>query len=92
LRSDRGAIWENFIILEIIKKYKNSRELASFYFWRTYTQQEVDFVIKKDGKLQALEIKYNPNKKAKIPQSFLLSYPKTSFTIINSENWIENVL
>lgn len=89
LRNDRGAIWENFIILEIIKKYKNHRNLASFYFWRTYTQQEVDFIIKKDGKLQAMEIKYNPNKKAKIPQSFILAYPGTKFNVLNSENWME---
>jgi predicted AAA+ superfamily ATPase len=92
LRNDRGAIWENFIILELMKNHKNVRNLASFYFWRTYTQQEIDLIIKQDGKLEAFEIKFNPKKKAKIPESFLANYPNTGFSLINQENWVEFVL
>ncbi len=90
-RSDKGAIWENFVILELLKKYRNSRTLASFYFWRTYTQQEIDLIIQKDEILECFEIKTSSRKKANLPPSFKESYPNHTFKVINKENWLEFV-
>ena len=49
LRTDKGALWENFLISERIKQIEYKQSLARIYFWRTKQQQEVDFVEEKDG-------------------------------------------
>lgn len=61
MRNDTGALWENFCIVELMKKKANSRLFTNNYFWRTYSQQEVDFIEEYDGKLHAYEFKYNHN-------------------------------
>lgn len=89
LRADRGAIWENFLIMEFVKKYRNFGRKNSFYFWRTYTQQEIDLIIQEDNLLHAFEFKWNDRKKAKLPNSFANTYPKHTFQVINRDNWLE---
>ncbi|MBI5399596.1 ATP-binding protein [Candidatus Saganbacteria bacterium] len=51
-----GLLFEHFIILEIIShlQYQAGTEL---FYWRTRQGEEVDLVIKKGGRLIALEIK-----------------------------------
>jgi len=53
----RGALFENFVVLEILKKELNAGNLASLYYWRDNHQNEVDLLQEKDGKLIAYEIK-----------------------------------
>jgi predicted AAA+ superfamily ATPase len=91
LRTDKWWLWENFCITERLKHLKNSRILVNYYFWRTYWQQEIDYLEEKDGKLYAFEFKLNSNKKAKIPKSFQESYPNSEFQIINRENFLNFV-
>ena len=45
LRNDVGALWENFVVMELLKKYEYEHRYANFYFWRTYDQKELDLVI-----------------------------------------------
>jgi len=45
LRNDVGAFWENFVVMELLKKYEYEHHYANFYFWRTYDQKELDLVI-----------------------------------------------
>lgn len=89
LRNDKGSLWENFAVMEFIKKYRNSREMATFYFWRTYTQQEVDLVIKKNANLSAYEFKWTGKKKTQVPSTFKRFYPGTPFEVVTKDNWIE---
>ncbi len=86
IRNDRGALWENFCIMERIKRNSNNRVFANYYFWRTYTQKEVDYIEERDGKLFAFEFKWNADKK-KIPQEFLNTYGDSEFETINRENY-----
>ena len=53
---------ENFWIGERMKFLKNNRILANSYFWRTYDQQEIDYIEESNGVLKAFEIKWNKNK------------------------------
>lgn len=54
----KGHMVETFIVNEIIKSYKNNNDKsASFYFYRTYDQKEIDFIILKNGELMLLECK-----------------------------------
>lgn len=91
LRTDAGILWENFCIVELIKKTNNQRKFANNYFWRTYDQQEVDFIEEYDGVLHAYEFKYSPNQRVKIPKIFMDTY-HPEFHTINKENWFEYLL
>ena len=87
LRNDVGEMWENFCIAERLKKIKNENIQASTYFWRTYDQQEIDYIEEKDGNFLALECKWSKNKSAKIPKIFMETYPNTTFDTLNPETW-----
>ena len=92
LRNDLGALWENFLITERIKKNAYENAYASPYFWRNYYGQEVDYVEAIQGNLHAFEFKWNDRKKAKIPSAFKESYPGATFELINGKNFDEFVL
>ncbi|SHJ76791.1 hypothetical protein SAMN05444280_12920 [Tangfeifania diversioriginum] len=78
LRTDKGALWENFLISERIKQIEYKESLARTYFWRTRQQQEVDFVEEYEGKIFGYEFKWNKKKIQKLPKTFTKAY--------NSEN------
>lgn len=88
-RNDIGILWENYIISERIKYQKYTQMLVYNYFWRTYDQQEIDWIEDRGGKLHAYEFKWNSRKKAKVPKIFTTTYPNTTFEVINSDNYLE---
>jgi uncharacterized protein len=95
MRTDIGALWENFCVVEKVKKnyYENNdSNPANMYFWRTYDQAEIDLVEEKNGQFDASECKFSPNKKAKIPIEFARSYNPHTFTVIHSENFVDFLL
>jgi len=87
IRNDIGALWENYIISERIKYQKYNRMLVYNYFWRTYDQQEIDWIEDRGGILHGYEFKWNPNKKAKEPLAWKNAYPNSIFEVINRENY-----
>ena len=91
-RTDVGALWENFVISERMKKLSYESRLCSCYFWRTQQQQEIDLLEEEDGQLQTFEFKWNTKKKdVKAPDTFLKTYPSATFTVITPDN-IEEIL
>jgi hypothetical protein len=88
-RRDIGILWENYIVGERVKHQKYSNMLVYNYFWRTYDQQEIDWVEDRESKLHAFEFKWNPKKKASIPKIFKETYPGSEFKIIHQENYFE---
>lgn len=91
LRTDMGALWENFLISERLKHNVYGWNYAQMYFWRTQTQQEVDYVEECDGKLSTFEFKWNPKAKACLPKLFAKTYPGSTFEVITPESY-ENFL
>ncbi len=89
LRSDRGALWENFVIVERMKKRHYGEISAQHFFWRTYQQAEVDLVENRNGALFAYEIKYAEKKAKKAPKSWISAYPEASWETINGGNYLE---
>jgi uncharacterized protein len=87
LRNDLGSLWENYLISERIKRNKYLKENVEYYFWRNYSQQEVDLIEIRDGKIHAFEFKYSPDKKVKIPAAFSTTYPEASFERIARDNY-----
>ncbi len=89
LRNDMGQLWENYIISERLKYQKYNRKVVNNYFWRTYDQQELDWLEEREGKLYGYEFKWNARKKAKAPKGWETNYPESEFKVINPENYLE---
>lgn len=53
----RGALFENMVILEILKQRLNAGKPANLYFWRDQTGNEIDLLIEHKGMLTPIEIK-----------------------------------
>lgn len=92
LRSDVGALWENFMISERFKMNQNADIDRSAYFWRTHQGQEMDYLeMKEDGKISAYEIKWQ-NEKAKMPKIFAATYPDSEYQLVNRFNFMDFVV
>ena len=87
LRTDVGALWENWLVSERMKRLSYIQSFARSYFWRTRTQSEIDYLEEQDGQINAFEFKWNPQKKARLPQPFASAYPNASYTVISRENY-----
>lgn len=107
-RRDTGALWENFLVSERMKKLEydcwlgekstpeksGSEKSASgtrphTWFWRTVSQQEIDYIEERNGTISAWEFKWNSGmgsiKKYKKPQKFFEAYPGSSFTLLTPD-------
>lgn len=87
LRPDVGQLWENFLVAERIKKQHYSSVPANYYFWRNYSQAEVDWIEKTDKALKAFEFKWRKSKFS-TPKTFLENY-KTKARLVSRENYRE---
>ncbi len=89
-RDDIGGLWENYLFIERLKKRSYHRLHANHYFWRTYSQQEIDYIEERAGKLFAYEFKWK-NSNLKKPTLFLQNYPNAEFYVITKDNYSEFV-
>lgn len=93
LRQDTAALWENFIISERIKANQYSSRYANSYFWRTTTQQEIDYIEECDGQFSLFEMKWNPRRSnTKFPASFESAYDVKKKFVVTPEHWIEYLI
>jgi len=58
LRTDKGALFENFFVIERLKYLRNNGLGANTYFWRTNDQKEIDYVEERDGTLAGFECSF----------------------------------
>lgn len=91
LRDDIGMLWENYLIMERIKKQNYVGPKANNYFWRTYDQKEIDWVEEGGGKLYGYEFSWGA-KKNKPPKGWLENYPEAEYTAINRENFLDFII
>jgi len=92
LRNDVGDLWENYLASERIKKQNYQKTKTNNYFWRTYDQQELDWLEEKATALAGFEFKWNENKKTKIPTAFAKAYPEATFEVINKSNYLDFIM
>ena len=95
LRDDRtvGGLWENFCIIERIKKLKNEGKTAKHYFWRTSepSSKEYDLIEEVNGELTVFEIKWGQsgvNKIKKYP-IFFDNYKGSELNVISKDNFMD---
>lgn len=92
-RTDAGALWENFIIAERLKRNSYNGSIAQYWFWRTQQQKEIDYLEEENGQLNAYEFKWNDKKaNVRVPESFSKAYPDATFHIITPKNADEFLL
>ena len=92
-RNDVGALWENFVIVERLKRNSYSGSFAQNWFWRTQQQKEIDYLEEENGELKAYEFKWNDKKSGtRIPSIFAKAYPDATYQIITPKNVDEFLL
>jgi len=89
LRTDAGALWENFLVSERTKWLANHQYFANRYFWRTTQQQEIDYLEEKNGILSAFEFKWNAMAQASFPKTFLSAYDNVETAVITPDNYLD---
>lgn len=87
LRTDAGDLWENYLVIERMKRQEYLRETANNYFWRTYTRKELDLVEEQNGQLHGYEIKWG-DARPKPPKEWLDAYPQATWSLINKNNYL----
>lgn len=92
LRSDKGALWENYLINERIKLLKYHQRQANQYFWRTTQQQEIDYIEEENGTFALYEFKFNPKVKVRFSQTFLQNYDVIKTESVHTENYFDFVI
>jgi predicted AAA+ superfamily ATPase len=89
LRNDIGQLWENYMISERVKFQSYTGMIVNNYFWRTYDQQEIDWVEERGGKLHGYEFNWGTKKKPREPGAWKGNYPEATFEVINPDNYPE---
>ena len=90
-RNDIGALWENFIVSERLKRRAYAGIYGTCHFWRTYAGQEIDYVEERDGGVFGYECKWSPARRVKPPRAWLDSYPEASFALVTPDNYLDFV-
>ena len=87
LRTDKGVLWENYLVSERTKFLHYNGFTANRYFWRTQQQQEIDYLEDINGMLHAYEFKWSKDAKSKLPTTFSEIYPNNSYKLITTGNY-----
>lgn len=88
-RNDIGELWENYLVSERLKKQAYKKLKRVNYFWRTYDQQELDWVETEADSLSGFEFKWSKTRKSKIPTAFGKAYPDATFEQITPQNYLD---
>lgn len=91
IRNDMGCLWENFLIMERLKKQSYKKISSNNFFWRTWEQHEVDFLEERDGFLFGFEFKWG-KKKTSAPKQWIETYPEAEYQIVSIENYKKFIL
>jgi len=83
-RNDIGQLWENFLMIERMKKNSYT------HFSTNYDRKEIDLIEENSGKLFGFEFKWK-EKKTKPPKIWLDTYENATFEVVNKENYLDFV-
>lgn len=87
LRDDKGNLWENFLIVERMKRNSYTQLFPpTSHFWRLYSGSEIDYIEQSEKSLAGFEIKWS--KTSHIPKTWAQKYPKASYSLVTRANWI----
>lgn len=76
-RQDAGAVFENMMVMEVIKHRFNQGKEDGVFFYRDSNQNEVDILLKQEGEITAIEVK-----------SSMTYHPSFEKTLRHQPEWI----
>jgi hypothetical protein len=89
VRSDVGALWENFVIMERLKSLAYQRQSSQPHFWRSYQGAEVDYLEIEGSAIKAFEIKYGATPSlSRGAKTFQDAY-SVPVQLVNRENYLD---
>ncbi|MBI2634056.1 ATP-binding protein [Candidatus Peregrinibacteria bacterium] len=90
LRTDTGALFENFVFLEMYSRdfYREK----DFHFWRTTNQTEIDFIVEEGGHLRAIETKWQKSAAPKSFVTFKSYYPESATELVTPKVFLSVAL
>lgn len=91
IRTDGGAIFENFVVVEMLKKEANKPQKTNFYFWRTYEHKEIDLITEKNNIITVYEVKLHQSKKVSSFLAFKKLYPGSITKLITLNNVVQEL-
>ncbi len=85
----KGAIFENYLVTEIIKKEKHNNTHADFYYYRTSSGMEIDLIIDRKQYKELIEIKSGAGFTTRMiqPVEALLSNSDLGYLLYNGEQF-----
>ena len=86
LRDDVGGLWENYLVVERRKRNRYLRSPVESWFWRTYDQQEIDYIEQDGDALAAYEFKWTPRRPVRVPVAWRDAYPSATFHRIGCDD------
>jgi len=92
LRSDVGALWENYLVSERFRFNRYHQNFNNSWFWRTSAQQEIDYLEEAGGEMRAWEFKWKVSKNIRFPSAFLQGYPGTQCAVVDSLHYDDFLL
>jgi predicted AAA+ superfamily ATPase len=90
VRDDIGKIFENFFIIERVKKMSKDGVHKNLYFWRTYDQKEIDLIEEYNGTLKTFECKFKNGKISKSTKElFSELYTNSTMDLVTFDNYLD---
>ncbi len=86
-RDDNGALFENYMVSERMKRNIYAHSTSASYFWCTTDGMKVDYIETDGDKINAFEFKLNPNKKSRVTAAFTNRYPNAEIETVTSDDY-----
>jgi predicted AAA+ superfamily ATPase len=86
----KGAIFENYVLLEILKHQKSNGIVTPLSFYRDHDQHEIDLIIERPEQIQLIEMKANLTVKSEHLKN--LHYLDQKLTNISIEHTLVNFM
>ncbi len=89
MRNDKGCMFENFYLLELISGDFYSMDKINF--WRTSNKTEIDFILQSKGELCAIEVKWKDNKRPRSFNTIEKLYPGIKTKVVTVNSFLDNI-
>jgi hypothetical protein len=88
MRMDEDLLWKNWLISERIKWNRINGKKCDYYFWRSHTRQQMDFIEIQDNSKQAYKFSLEKKKMLKESPLFKAYYPDVIFKTVNRSTYL----
>jgi predicted AAA+ superfamily ATPase len=88
MRMDEDLLWKNWLISERIKWNRINGKKSDYFFWRSHTRQQLDFIEMQENSKQAYKFSLEKKKILKESPLFKSYYPDVIFKTVNRSTYL----